>query len=284
VAKEIVPVYLSEGGRSIRRLRILKYILLYAGIYVSEIKSKNLSYYERKIAKRVEEEFIPKGRVRKICYTITVLEEHKEIGLPQHCAGLISLSCLRIFDIASESRIIVNRFKRAKVILPEGYELTFSKSTPVAVLVDRVLLEKKLAEKAEGKGVKILTKSTVLGVKEENNYVNVLYLGEKLKGIIVRASIVINAEGLGRRIARQVFYIDEKHHTPLKAYMEDYTASSISSKDLDMVRLYVGSTYSKGLFAWCIPVDKETVRIGVASREKLMEKYSYVKKVVDKES
>lgn len=68
MAKEIVPVYLSEGGRSIRRLRILKYILLYAGIYVSEIKSKNLSYYERKIAKRVEEEFIPKGRVRKICY------------------------------------------------------------------------------------------------------------------------------------------------------------------------------------------------------------------------
>ena len=215
--------------------------------------------------------------------TITVLEEHKEIGLPQHCAGIISFSCLRVFDISPDSRIIINKFRRAKVSLPGGYELTFSKSTPVAVLVDRVLLEKKLAEKAEGKGVKILTRSTVLSVKEENNYVNILYVGEKLKGNIARASIVINAEGLGRRIARQVFYIDEKHHTPLKAYMEDYTATSISSKDLDMVRLYVGSTYSKGLFAWCIPIDKETVRIGVASREKLMEKYSYVKKVVDKE-
>ena len=49
---------------------------------------------------------------------IVVIEEHKEIGLPFQCAGIISKKLTQLIKVPKN--IILNRVKTAKLVSPSG--------------------------------------------------------------------------------------------------------------------------------------------------------------------
>ena len=52
--------------------------------------------------------------------SVLVLEEHSQVGLPDHCAGLVSISGLERIGIKPSPRSIQNLVSGARLVAPNG--------------------------------------------------------------------------------------------------------------------------------------------------------------------
>ena len=80
--------------------------------------------------------------------SVTALEEHSEIGRPCHCAGLLSMDGMRRLKIPSDGFYVQNRVRGAVFFSPSGLSFRVERQKPVACIVDRVSLDKFLADRA----------------------------------------------------------------------------------------------------------------------------------------
>ncbi|MFX1573598.1 MAG: hypothetical protein ACFFB0_12680 [Promethearchaeota archaeon] len=69
---------------------------------------------------------------------IAVIEEHKEIGLPLQCAGIISEKIIKLIELSEE--IILNRVKIAKIVAPKGRFIKIS-GNEEPYIIDRTALD-----------------------------------------------------------------------------------------------------------------------------------------------
>ncbi|MCJ7649694.1 MAG: NAD(P)-binding protein, partial [Candidatus Lokiarchaeota archaeon] len=70
---------------------------------------------------------------------IVVLEEHKDIGLPFQCAGIISQKLAQLIQLPEE--IVLNRVKTAKIFSPLGNSIKLSGNEHPYV-IDRIALDR----------------------------------------------------------------------------------------------------------------------------------------------
>ena len=70
---------------------------------------------------------------------IAVLEDHKEIGLPFQCAGIISQKLSQLIELPKE--IVLNRVRTAKIVNPSGKSIKlFGDENPY--IIDRIALDR----------------------------------------------------------------------------------------------------------------------------------------------
>jgi len=178
-----------------------------------------------------------------------VLEEHSRVGMPAHCAGLISLSGMiraRIkpsLIISSYDRISLTNLRRT---------LTFVLPRKEVVLVDRVGLEEWLAE-----GAIVELRSKVVRVGRNR----VVLKG----GREVKFDKLIVAEGACAKIAKELLGLSPRKLVGLQV-------DARGSLDLDHVLVVLNSKLSRTYFSWVIPVDRRTFRVGVADELHVPEK------------
>ncbi|MHA1148062.1 MAG: geranylgeranyl reductase family protein [Promethearchaeota archaeon] len=79
---------------------------------------------------------------------IAVIEEHKEIGLPFQCAGIVSKKLSELISLPLE--IILNRVKIAKVVAPSGKYIKLG-GEEEPYIIDRVAFDKLFYEKVNQK-------------------------------------------------------------------------------------------------------------------------------------
>ncbi|GAH15092.1 unnamed protein product, partial [marine sediment metagenome] len=96
---------------------------------------------------------------------IAVIEDHKEIGIPFQCAGIISQKLSQLIELPKE--IVLNRVNTAKIISPSGNYINLSGDEQPYV-IDRVALDRLYYTK----------------VKDNPNIT--YYLGEKYKSFEYR--------------------------------------------------------------------------------------------------
>ncbi len=77
---------------------------------------------------------------------VRVIEDHREVGLPFECAGIISKKLTQLIDVPKE--IILNRVKVAKIVAPSGKFIKLSGDEQPYV-VDRVALDRLFYEKVK---------------------------------------------------------------------------------------------------------------------------------------
>ena len=70
---------------------------------------------------------------------IVVIEEHKDIGLPFQCAGIISQKLSQLIKLPEE--IVLNRVKTAKIFNPSGNFIKLSGNEQPYV-IDRIALDR----------------------------------------------------------------------------------------------------------------------------------------------
>ena len=76
---------------------------------------------------------------------VVVLEEHKQVGVPMHCAGMLTPETIRLSGVQPD---ILGTITSADVVFPDGRVLDIGRRTPMIYAVDRVDLDQKLADKA----------------------------------------------------------------------------------------------------------------------------------------
>ena len=99
----------------------------------------------------------------KSSISVKVLEADHEIGTPEHCGGLVSLSGLRNLGIVPSSRTFRNHITRAKISSRySSFEVDAKLQDVVAI--DRRELDKQIAFHAQKLGVEITTMNSMRSV------------------------------------------------------------------------------------------------------------------------
>jgi digeranylgeranylglycerophospholipid reductase len=197
---------------------------------------------------------------------VTVFEEHSEIGTPSHCAGHLSLKGLKLLGLHSlPSKVIENIFYGAIFHSPKGKEFAVRFKSPVTCVVNRVLFDKYIAEKAKEEGARYFLESQVKSLIIKDGFV---------KGVMIRqrnadmcrflGEIVVDAEGISSRILRQIGLPTLNSRMLVNAVQAE--VEDVKDAEPDMVEVFLGRNYAPGFYAWLIPKGEGKAKVGLAAK------------------
>ncbi len=192
---------------------------------------------------------------------IAIIEEHKEIGIPLQCAGIISKKITQLIDVPEE--IILNRVKTAKIFSPSGRSIELS-GDEEPYIIDRVALDRLFYKKNQ--------------IKQNIEY----FLDEKFKNFqyfkennqkliqietarkIISAKILVGCDGPMSTVGK---LLD----------VQNNTISAIQIRinenfDENKVYLYFDHRW-KELLGWIVPEGNNIYRIGLASSRNISKKF-----------
>lgn len=187
-------------------------------------------------------------------FKILVIEEHKEIGLPVQCAGLISPRALELAGI--DKNVVINEFKGLHVFSPLGSSLYLERDREAPLAVNRTAFDQQLANKAENAGAVVVKDLKVEGINRITDGYR-LTASDNGKRITMDTKLLIGADGSHSRVAK---WLNLSCDNP-KAVMYSVDAE-LESSDTHSISVLLGRNIAPGWFGWIIPLDSKTCRIG----------------------
>ncbi len=176
---------------------------------------------------------------------VLLSEEHKQVGVPAHCSGLVSASGLRqLKDVVDYRRITLNTITRAN-LHGKRERMTLSFPYPKAYVIDRAGFDRLAAEKYENEGGKIEKGSRISE------------LGD------FRSHVIVGADGPISTIARLFSF--PKISSYASSWQGDY---AYSSPDLSAVEVFFDQSWAPGFIGWVIPANEEEAKIGLGVTKK----------------
>jgi geranylgeranyl reductase family protein len=191
-------------------------------------------------------------------FKVALFEEHKEIGIPLKCAGLVTP---RVFDITglSSRNVVQNEIYGAHIHSPSGEVLTIGGDRVHALVINRSLFDLKIAENARDSGAEVYLQSKVTSAERKDNHIQ-LNIEDAMPLII--CSLLIGADGSHSKIR-------ESFGFPQPTTFLVGIGAEVTNTELDprFVEIFLGKNIAPGFFAWIIPTDKEgsTARIGLCT-------------------
>ncbi|MBE0524002.1 MAG: NAD(P)/FAD-dependent oxidoreductase [Methanosarcinales archaeon] len=184
-----------------------------------------------------------------------IIEEHGASGSPVQCTGLVSSKTLHECEV-EPGAWIYQKIKGARIFAPDGTGISIGGEKERAYVIDRKIFDRRLLEKAAKAGahVKMRTKVMELADSHGNKVLRVISNGRK--GDIF-ARVIIGADGVQGSIAR---WSGLGQVQKVLSGVQIETAYDVA--DTDHVEVFLGSDVP-GFFAWAVPVNEKTARIGL---------------------
>jgi geranylgeranyl reductase family protein len=192
---------------------------------------------------------------------IAVIEEHKNIGLPLQCAGIISQKLSKIIKLPKE--VVLNRVKVAKIVAPQGKYIKIS-STENPYIIDRVALDRFFFKK---------------GKTSENIH---YFFNEKFKSF----KYIDKKNQLSLRIETSERILEAKLLIGCDGPLSSVASScGIKNKNLYATQIRISGNFDeneaamyfnpkwKELFGWIVPEGNGKFRIGLASSQNLKKNF-----------
>ncbi|RMG24970.1 MAG: NAD(P)/FAD-dependent oxidoreductase [Methanobacteriota archaeon] len=196
--------------------------------------------------------------------SVLVIEDHPEIGLPEHCSGLFSYSGLEILDSIPPDDIIYNHdIYGARLIAPNGKTLTVRKQERHALVCNRAAFDKFLIEKAKLLGAEILQPYRATDAFRNNGMIEVVAHDRSGDKISVSGKILISAEGIRGKIASKLGLSPPSKKSLVNA--AQFFIRGLSDLDPQLVEVYQTQEFAKDFFGWIIPMDHETAKVGLGT-------------------
>jgi geranylgeranyl reductase family protein len=195
---------------------------------------------------------------------VSVFEEHREIGVPKHCAGHLSVAGLKRLGLRLPPRIIENEFKGAIFHSPSGKKFVIRRPSPVTCVVNRELFDKYLSNLAMKSGARYFLGSRVRSFVSNSGFVVGVAVGKGRVQKSLASSIVIDAEGCSSALLKKTNLRTLDSAMIVKAIQAE--VDGVEEVDLDTVEVYLGRKYAPGFFAWIIPRRDASAKVGLAAR------------------
>lgn len=167
---------------------------------------------------------------------VEVFEEDRDVGLPDHCAGLVSSRGLEA--ITQSKSFVMGKIKGARIFSPDGRRYEVMGSDVKAFAIDRPKFDVEMLRAAERAGVR-------------------MNLGTRWEGGSDGRLLLI-AEGTKGRVSRKMGL---RPPESIPAAQVDIATDAFVG---DMAEIHTGE-WAPGFFAWVVPRGEE-VRVGLASR------------------
>ena len=192
---------------------------------------------------------------------VRLVEEHRAVGVPSHCSGLISLRTLREAEIGEEAAI--HKITGAFVHTQSGSEASLGGTKTQAVAIDRVKWDQTLAEQAQEAGAEML-RARMISVERENAHVR-LRVQTDGRDSTMSARMVVGADGTHSRVARTLGMARPMEYAYNLGIEGKLTPGAGANWHDDFVHVFVGSDLAPGWFGWIIPTGDGVVRVGIGS-------------------
>jgi len=185
---------------------------------------------------------------------VNVFEEHKEIGLPVQCTGITTSHLKKFTEIKRE--FLVNRLTTARVCSKNNF-IDF-KLKNENLVIDRKKFDQHLAKKAKQAGANIFLNHKYLGFNNNNIIIKDTKENNLKK---IKTSILIGADGPLSKVSELInkknadFWIGAQAKVKIKAQKDIFEA-------------HLGNI-SPEFFAWLVPENSNTARIGLATKKKV---------------
>jgi len=196
----------------------------------------------------------------KLGVDVIVCEEHREIGVPSHCPGHVSLSGLKRLGLNLPEEVVENKIKGAVFFSPSGHEFRVEFASPVICVLNRALFDRFLANLAEDAGVRYHLGTRVESLLLESGGVR----GVSVKGEILESSVVIDSEGCSSLLLKRASLPTLDKSMVVKGVEGE--VDKVEDVNHDTVEVYFGQKYAPGLFAWIIPRPDGSAKVGLATK------------------
>ena len=199
---------------------------------------------------------------------IVVIEEHKKVGFPLQCAGIVSQKLGKIINLPKE--VVLNRVKLAKIVSPEGISVKLS-GNEEPYIIDRTAFDQYFYEKVR-KSERI---QFFLGekfksykhIKENNQQLLIIRTSNRT----LKVKILVGCDGPLSSVARSLRIKNKNLYA---------TQVRISANfNEDEAAMYFNPKW-KELFGWIVPEGNGIFRIGMACCQNLVNNFRlFLKKI-----
>jgi geranylgeranyl reductase family protein len=179
---------------------------------------------------------------------VDVFEEHKQIGNPIQCSGVITPAIENLLHIPKS--IFVNKITKVRFFSPDGN--SFETKIKPDYVFERSKLDQFIADLAKREGADFHNKR-FLGFEKSNNKLKL-----KFNDGFFETDKLVGADGPYSQVAKSAgLFKDRKFITGIQA------RATIPAHDKETVDIFLGY----GEFGWLIPEDEYTARIGVVGEK-----------------
>jgi len=194
-------------------------------------------------------------------HDVAVFEKKSAPGINACCTGIISTECLQSLDIGTD--VTLTKVNSAKFFSPSGRCLRFQTETVQAYVVNRLLLDKALASKAQSQGAKYFFSSPVIDVIPGKDNIQAETLCFRARQIFSARAVVL-ANGFRPKLPKKLGL------GRIKSFLVGAQAE-IEAKNVDELEVYFGQEIAPGAFAWLVPTSTNKAYVGLlaTSRAKL---------------
>ncbi|MDA4111235.1 MAG: NAD(P)/FAD-dependent oxidoreductase [Thaumarchaeota archaeon] len=181
----------------------------------------------------------------------TVYEEHREIGIPEKCDGLVSAHGISELGIVPPSNVVQNKLTHARFFSPSMKEVSIDARKQNVVVLDRSRFDKYLAENAARAGAKIELGERVSNYSQTKEEATIK-VGPDTK----KSDILLDCSGYESYIRNGGTVLQAGQYLVYGTWFEKST-----------VEVYLDPVESPGFFKWVIPISSDVAKIGVAGKE-----------------
>lgn len=181
---------------------------------------------------------------------VRVYEEHKEIGLPVQCTGLLTANIGSLVELRKP--VVVNKIWGAHIYAPDGKSLHVKFSKPNLV-VDRHRFDQLLAKKAEQAGAEIQCSRKFLGCKEGKLLLRKTDERRDYELALKKGDIIIGADGPLSPVGKAFGLYSER---------ELWATEQVIIENKDIKEIIYHPYLEKT--AWAVPAGNGLVRVGFA--------------------
>lgn len=199
---------------------------------------------------------------------VLILEEHKEIGRPIQCTGIVTQSIKEVVQL--RRTVVLNRLRKVRLHAPcgESVELRIND-----IVIDRTGFDRQVAEDAVNKGVKMSPGTRLQAINNRGNILS-LKTNQGAKSNTIKTDALIGADGSSSIVSQKIgnkkpeFWIGVQAvaHMPVEK---------------DTYSVYFGDEFP-GFFGWVVPENDERARVGIAAAKNPRQVFDRFMKKFDK--
>ena len=185
--------------------------------------------------------------IAKQGHSVLVIEEDYEIGTPEHCGGLVSISGLEQLGVVPHRKTFDHLIETAEIFAPGGKSFSINSSKQKVAEIDRRELDKQIAYQAQQNGAEIKVRTSFKEKTEDG----VITSDGKIK-----CKIIVDARGVSSLI--------HKDRTGILASAQYEVYADWIKKG--KVEVYLDQVKYPGFFSWSIPLGDGFGKVGVAGK------------------
>jgi digeranylgeranylglycerophospholipid reductase len=186
-------------------------------------------------------------------HDVAVFEEKSASGLNVCCTGIISTECFHSLGLGTD--VILSKVNSAKFFSPSGRCLRLQAEKVQAYVVNRLLLDKALASRAQSREAQYFFSSPVIDIipGKDSIQAETLCFGTRE---IFSARVVVLANGFRPKLPRKLGL------GKIKNFLIGAQAE-IEARNMDGPEIYFGQEITPGSFAWLVPISTNKAYVGL---------------------